>query len=94
MNGLTQTYLLMCTALGTPGNAGTYTATMATAAANAWMTGTDSTVMCGNGGNAATCLRRQATGMCATWCYTKAVAGYVIAGATCSCPNTSSSMWN
>jgi len=95
-NGLGQNYLLMCIALGTPGNAATYTVEMATAARDAWnQAGTDGTQSCGNGGNAALCVNRSGTPMgCAVWCYTKGIAGRVLLAPTCTCPNNNSSSWN
>src|SRR5262249_47553078 len=81
-NGLGQTYLLMCVALGTPGNAATYTVAMATAAQQAWPAGTDSTKTCGNGSNAAACVTRTGASTCAVWCYTKVLAGHVFEAPT------------
>jgi hypothetical protein len=91
MNGLGETYMLSCVPLGTPGNPNTYTLAMATAARAAWTAGTDSTLTCT--GNAA-CLTRTGASTCATWCYTKTVAGHVLEAATCTCPTTGSPSWN
>jgi hypothetical protein len=94
LNGLGQSYVDDCVPPGTPGTASTYTLAMATAARAASMPGTDSTKSCGNGANATNCLTRDFSGMCATWCYEKSIAGRVVTAATCSCPTTSSTAWN
>jgi hypothetical protein len=94
LNGLGQSYLLECVALGVPGTASTYSLQMATAARAAWIAGSDGTKSCGNGPNATSCLTRTTATTCATWCYDKTVAGRVLEDATCSCPSTSSPAWN
>jgi hypothetical protein len=81
-------YQFDCAPLGTPGNAGSYMdpLAMATAACNAWATaaggGTCAAFTCS--GNVS-CIRATAGGICSTWCYTKASAGHVFSGASCSC---------
>jgi hypothetical protein len=98
MNGIPgETYVLSCTKLGTPGNAGTYTLAMANAAAKAWTQATDAgpTALMGCPANPG-CVQRTSATQCTAWCYSKSVAGYMLqtAGTTCSCPTTGSSTWN
>jgi hypothetical protein len=94
MNGLGQSYY-DCGTLGTPGQASTYNATMATEARAAWpFAGTDQPCQCGNGANAMLCVARTTANSCAVWVYTKALAGYVHLGATCACPSTADPTWN
>jgi hypothetical protein len=71
---------------------------MATAACMAWTTaegsGTCAAQTCT--GNVA-CMRASAGGNCATWCYTKTIAGYVNLAASCGCPMTTgagNTTWN
>jgi hypothetical protein len=98
VNTTAVTYSLSCVALGTPGNAATYTSAMATAACMAWTTaeasGTCAAATCtGN----VSCMRASAGGSCATWCYTKSTAGYVDTSAACGCPivgGAGTSTWN
>jgi len=89
------TYSLACTPAGTPGNAGTYSLAMATAACTAWTTsvggGTCGAVTCtGN----TECLNANFGGTCVTWCYTKSTSGHVSSAGACMCPNTASPTWN
>lgn len=97
-NGLGDSYLLDCTALGTPGNAGTYTLAMANAAANAWSKGTAApgTRTCGNGSNKSDCVTRQGATTCGVWCYNNKLPGRVLEAASCTgaCPTASSPSWN
>jgi hypothetical protein len=86
----TYTYLLMCQALGTPGNANTYTMQMASLAAASWGPGTDGTISC----QGSSCVTRTGASSCATWCYAKGIAGHVVESATCGCPNSTSKTWN
>jgi hypothetical protein len=94
-NGLGDNYVLDCQALGTPGNALTYTQAMANAAAAAWSGATDpspSPRSCpGN-----TCVERTSASECAIWCYTKSIAGYVVKLplASCRCPTAGDTPWN
>jgi hypothetical protein len=91
MNGLGQMYDFPCAPLGTPGVAPTYSFEMAQAAAAAWMMdGTLGTLFCTND----QCVTDTSGGMCAVWCYTKTLAGYVRANTTCQCPNRNDPTWN
>lgn len=95
-NGLGQTYQ-DCSPLGVPGNAATYTVTMANEARGVWPnTGTDGTGKCTgpNGGNA---VYRQTTTSCAVWGYTGGIAGYVMlntANNNCTCPSPTGTTWD
>jgi hypothetical protein len=79
-----------CSALGTPGNAATYTETMAEEAATAYglSGGTLYTGTC-NGGQSA--IASASSSACVTWCYTGTCAGYAYASntSTCYCPTPS-----
>jgi Cys-rich repeat protein len=91
MNGLGQMYDLPCAPLGTPGDGSTYSLAMAQAASAAWASdGTVGTRNC----TSAQCLTNTNGGMCATWCYTKSLAGRVRATATCDCPDRNDASWN
>jgi hypothetical protein len=96
-NGLGYSYA-DCGALGTPGVANTYSATMASAARGAWpFGGADSMGTCGMGANGSDCLARQTASSCAVWCYTKSLAGFVhldTASTACQCPTIADPTWN
>jgi hypothetical protein len=92
-NGQGQTYD-DCSPLGTPGNAATYSQTMAGEAASAYPTqNTLYIVTCGSGANTATAIDIcDPTGSTciASWCYAGPCAGYSLAiagGAAAYCPN-------
>jgi hypothetical protein len=97
-NGLGQSYVDPAHPLGTPGQAATYTSTMANDAANAWpVSGTISTATCGSGPTASQNVMKQTATSCAVWAYTKSMAGHVhlnTANNNCSCPTTSDPAWN
>jgi hypothetical protein len=96
-NGLGQNYSSP-SALGTPGNAGTYTQTMAQAAAAAWpSSGNVSSAKCGSIASAPLVVFKQAPTSCAAWAYTASVAGRVhlnMANNSCLCPSTTDPTWN
>jgi hypothetical protein len=89
INGLGQTWD-DCVALGVPGNAATYTHTMAVEARAAWpFSGSDSDCSCTGG---VTCVYRQTATSCAVWVYNKSAAGYVrlnTSSNSCYCATTS-----
>jgi hypothetical protein len=89
-----------CGALGTPGNAATYTIAMATAARAAYplANATDTVGSCPSAGATSVLVRYNDTTF-ATWVYTGQFAGYVTvnnAGNGSRCPTTSSpgSTWD
>jgi Stigma-specific protein, Stig1 len=92
MNGLGQSYLSSCDALGT------YNVTTANEAANAWnATATTGSSSCGN----SSCVWRLSATECAVWCYSKMHLGQVIKVTASSCisptnvcPSGSSGTWN
>lgn len=93
-NGLGQSYY-SCAPLGSPGSGGTYTATMAVQAGEAWAPGASANPAfpCGGG----YCNAVVANGQCAVWCYQSLLAGYVnlnAIGITCLCPTNLSREWN
>ena len=106
LNGLGQSYY-DCSALGTPGNAGTYTMAMATEARAAWpFVGNANTLQCPLFGGRANCVSQQANTGCAVWCYTNdrntGLAGHVNLNTqtmfggvySCICPTVNSPTWN
>jgi len=96
VNGLGQV-MNDCSPLGVPGNASTYTLTLATAARAAWpYAGTDSNGMMGTGPRAAYCVARQTATACAVWAYSGPVAGYVhlnTASSQCYAPTSTDPVW-
>ena len=88
-NGLGQSYY-DCAPLGVPGDAGTYSGALATAARAAWLPGIDSSGTCG----ATQVLSRIGAGVCAVWAYTTSLAGRVRLAATCDCPDAADPTWN
>jgi hypothetical protein len=94
VNGLGQTFD-DCAPLGVPGNAATYSLTLALKARAAWpVSGVDGSGVC-NPGNMAAVSRQTATS-CAVWVYEKANAGYVrlnTASSQCFCPSTADPTW-
>ncbi len=95
-NGVGNDYL-DCGALGTPGDASTYTVFMATEARDAWPIGPSTTrdLTCGDGATAA-CTSKRTKGACGIWCYSGALAGFVHASTDrfCVCPTTADPTWN
>jgi hypothetical protein len=101
-NGLGDTYN-DCAPLGTPGNASTYSATMAKEAATAWPnpggTGTISSGTCTEltTGKLDSCEANRSSTACSVWCYTGIMAGYVhenTASGKCLCPDSMGTSWN
>jgi hypothetical protein len=95
-DGLGQSYTDCTDALGTPGTASTYNATMATDAAMAWASGSVTTGQCGNGQNTTSVKFLKTSTQCAAWQYTGALAGYVhlSSNTTCYCPVSTDPTWN
>jgi hypothetical protein len=93
-NGLGQNYV-DAAPLGMPGNAATYTATMANEAAAAWpFSGTVGTGQCGTTGPQL--VSKQTATSCAVWTYTKALAGHVklnTMSKSCLCPTSADPVW-
>jgi hypothetical protein len=84
-NGLGQTYLDCGNPLGTPGNAATYNATMATEAATSAFSGTVSILPAACAG-ASAALNQSGTA-CGVWTYNGTAAGYVhYDPGACVCP--------
>jgi hypothetical protein len=99
---LGQSYFITngCQAMGTPGNAATYTVEMARAARAAWpQAGTDGEGTCGGGANA---VSRANSAGCAVWLYDTVLAGAIFVNTTpsdggppaCLCPGSLTSTWN
>jgi hypothetical protein len=88
-NGIGQPYD-DCAATGVPGNATTYSLTLAMEARAAWSAGTDVTGTCGAG----FFVSRTSGGQCATWVYTGPTAGHVHLAAACACPTAADPTWN
>jgi hypothetical protein len=96
--GLGQTYR-DCYAQGTPGNAATYNATMASdARAASNVAGTDISASCPGSVSA---LARYNNSECVVWAYSGATAGYVFPhiasgtnGNNCQCPTVTDPTWN
>jgi hypothetical protein len=86
-----------CSPLGVPGNASTYSLTLATEARAAWpFSGTDITGTCGAGGTAPRAVFRQTATSCAVWAYSGAPAGRVhlnSADKNCYCPTSADPTW-
>src|SRR5947209_6394875 len=94
-NGLGQ-YYFDCNALGSPGNASTYSQTMAVAAASAWAPGgTISVVTCGTG-FAVNAIENDFGGRAAIWQFSGTVAGHVFLNppGQFGCPLQSDLAWN
>lgn len=92
-NGLGQSYF-DCSALGTPGDQATYTATMAQEAAGAWPPGgTTSSITCGAG----QAVVSMAASSAAVWVYSGTLAGRVhlnSGSSAAQCPIASDPSWN
>lgn len=91
-DGLGQTYL-DCASLGQPGNASTYSMTMAQEAATAW--GADVTGLYQCVGLPNTCLGGESdAGDQRLWCFTGPLVGHVNLTRAEGCPTVSSPTWN
>jgi hypothetical protein len=87
-----------CRALGTPGDASTYTGAMATAARAAWPGSSGATLGGGTCFTTDSAVSAKTSAGCAVWIYSGTNAGYVkwntAMGGACLCPTSADMSWN